>query len=239
MDPIVIIILLFIIITIIINLDYIAKSRLSAIAIPLYKHCYGIKDRHSDYYSFNDFFTRKKHRPIQSGVVSPVDSTILAFGPVNDDTLIQAKGKSYSLHDLVGFSPHVNLNFITFYLHPSDYHRVHMPCDATLILAKDIPGYKLPVNMLAVNNINGLYTSNKRSVLVFTTSEGKLLILVLVGAIFVNSIDHVTRFKKYKKGDEIGKFNFGSTVIMLYEPNQFQLQIPGSKVHYGQTISNC
>ena len=235
---------IIVLVIIIINLDYVTKTKASAYVIPLYATYYNI-DTHSidpnDYSCFNDYFTRKVDRLIGKGLVSPVDGEIVSYGSIDNDTMIQAKGKTYSCSELLGFDlPQDNLQYITFYLSPRNYHRIHCPFDGKLIFTKDISAnWNIPVNKLAINNINGIYTNNKRSILVFETELG-LLILVLIGSIFVNSIEHVVDHTYYNKGDSLGKFNFGSTVIMIYSPYLLKLDdkisILYSEIEYGNSL---
>lgn len=223
-------IIVLLIIVCIVNFNCIVHSKiLGGTLISLYKNVYDIDlsdCTQTKFLTFNEFFTRPCYRPISNGkqdLVSPVDGEITTYGPIKKNTLLQAKGKRYNLKDLIQIDiPKVQYEYATFYLHPKNYHRVHLPYDAKLIGYKDINGLSLPVNMLAINNLNGIYTNNTRSILVFDVN-GYTLIVVLVGAMFVDSIQHITKLGTYKKGDEIAKFNLGSTVIMIYDKDLFEL----------------
>jgi phosphatidylserine decarboxylase len=226
---------------VVVNLHSVTHSKMLATPlILLYRIVYNVdlSDAQTrNFRTFNDFFTRKVVRKIEDEIVSPVDGLILTYGRIKNKTLLQIKGKRYRVDELLqGELPAVNYNYVTFYLHPREYHRVHLPCDANLISYKDIIGRSLPVNILALTYVDGLYTENTRSVLVFEVN-GRLLILVLVGALFVDSVDHIKKLGHYKKADEVGKFNAGSTVVMIYDASLLTLDNPiKEKQKFGQRI---
>ncbi|CAL1329523.1 archaetidylserine decarboxylase [Candidatus Providencia siddallii] len=206
-----------------------------------------------DYATFNDFFVRslkKNARKIVSKkyqVAYPVDGTISQFGSINDIYLFQAKKNFYTLNNLLVKKHYLidkfkNGNFITIYLSPSDYHRVHMPCDGLLKEMIYVPGDLFSVNLFSVKKIPNLFSRNERLICVFKTDIG-LMIQILVGAIIVGSISTVwfgcvNSYRKnkinhfiypdfnlkgsifLKKGEEMGMFKLGSTVINLFEPNK-------------------
>jgi phosphatidylserine decarboxylase len=217
------------------------------------------------YKSLNDFFTRKLKqgiRPIEDGVIHPADSTISQAGRIQEGTLIQAKGKSYFLKDFLGKSSWLydrfeDGYFVTYYLCPTDYHRVHSPVDGYIIEVNYIPGQLWPVNSWSVDNIDQLFSINERVVVTIETPKG-FCSLVMVGATNVGQItlsfDPGVRtnrfwsrkpiFKKYttpisiKKGDEVGIFHLGSTVVMVYEKTFFselKIQTP-QKVRLGERL---
>jgi len=241
-------VIVFLLILVVVNLQTIAASTSPIISKPLiygFKTVYGIKlddyKRKSvnDYTSLNDFFTREiESRDMEEGVVSPVDGKILQRGSIDGLAMIQAKGKKFTLPQFLQVDDPARMengDFVTIYLAPYNYHRVHMPCDGTLVAVKRITGKSLPVNMFAVNNVSGLYNVNERVVMVFDV-DGYYMIVVLVGALFVDSIDYATRLGRYKKGDELGKFNFGSTVVLLFEQGLIKNIVKGT-VHMGRTIA--
>lgn len=201
------------------------------------------------YPSFNAFFTRAllpQARPIVSdvnAVACPVDGKISQIGEVSNATIIQAKGFTFSVNSLLSIelqkysAKFANGMFATIYLSPRDYHRIHLPFDGDLIAMAHIPGKLFSVNPKIVNKTSSLYARNERVVLVFNTKLG-LMAMVLVGAALVASITTVwageitppTRKKirtwnyknnkiSFKRGEEIGHFQFGSTVILLFEGN--------------------
>ncbi|NCX93438.1 MAG: phosphatidylserine decarboxylase [Gammaproteobacteria bacterium] len=204
-------------------------------------------ERIEEYSSFNAFFTRAlkpNARPISSfkrAFISPADAAVSQFGRTYQGSLIQAKGFDYSVYALLGgeyrhLSEFKNGSFITLYLAPKDYHRVHMPVDGKLMAMTYVPGRLFSVNPATTETVPGLFARNERVVLFFETEFGKMA-LVMVGAMIVCSIETVfsgvvtpptqkravhTDFAeneqlKFKAGDEIGRFQLGSTVIAVLE----------------------
>ena len=195
------------------------------------------------YASFNDFFTRALKpgaRPIAaSALISPVDGAISQFGTIRGDQIFQAKGHSYSTRTLVGGDATLAArfdhgSFATIYLSPKDYHRIHMPCDGVLERMIYVPGDLFSVNPTTARGVPGLFARNERVVCVFATAKGPF-VLVLVGATIVGSMATVwhgvinpprggtVREWRYddrtialKKGEEMGRFLLGSTVVMLF-----------------------
>ena len=215
-----------------------------------------------DFISFNDFFTRALKaslRPIsESEIISPVDGVVSQAGKIDDSQIVQAKGRYYSVSSLIADMPSKEIqngSFATIYLSPKDYHRIHMPCDGTLISMKYIPGDLFSVNQNTVSSIDGVFARNERLVCLFETDFGAML-FVLVGAIFVGSMqtswaglitppyskavknyDYKNQQIKLSKGDELGRFNMGSTVIMLLPKNSIELNlIEGQELKMGQGI---
>ncbi|WP_327437326.1 MULTISPECIES: archaetidylserine decarboxylase [Spiribacter] len=196
------------------------------------------------YVSFNAFFTRPLApgaRPLAEGenrIVSPVDGVISQHGPISDGRLIQAKRQDYSVDDLLGGDPQLagpfrHGHFATLYLSPRDYHRVHMPMTGSLQRMLHIPGRLFGVSPPLVRHVSRLFARNERVVTLFDTAAGPMA-MVLVGAIGVGSIEtlwsgEVTpprgqRIRSWdfrhhpltlEAGAEMGRFNLGSTVILL------------------------
>lgn len=197
----------------------------------------------SRYASFNEFFTRALKpgaRPISSAaLICPVDGAVSQFGTIDGDQIFQAKGHSYSTTALVGgdatLAAHfAHGSFATIYLSPKDYHRIHMPCDGRLRRMIYVPGDLFSVNPTTARGVPGLFARNERVVCVFDTAGGPF-VLVLVGATIVGSMATVwqgvitpqrrggVREWRYddqdislKKGEEMGRFLLGSTVVMLF-----------------------
>jgi phosphatidylserine decarboxylase len=201
-----------------------------------------------DYPSFNDFFTRalkEDLRPIDSNkdsIVFPADGTVSQLGAIQEGNIFQAKGKSFSVSSLLGENfpeidstdsqRFINGDFITIYLAPSDYHRVHMPIDGNLAYSRYIPGKLFSVNNTTAQHIDGLFAKNERLVCMFDTPVGRCAV-ILVGAMMVAGIESVwqghyqpgvvktDQFEEnqvsLKKGEEMGRFKFGSTVILMFE----------------------
>lgn len=204
-----------------------------------------------NYADFNAFFTRALKpgvRPLTPGdrmACCPVDGVISQIGKVDADTLLQAKGRNFSLTTLLGgdparAQPFQNGGFATLYLSPGDYHRIHMPLTGRLQEMVHIPGKLFSVSPLTTRVVPELFARNERVVTLFETPAGPLA-LVLVGAINVASIETVWAGAitpplatsichwsypasgdgavRLDKGAEMGRFNMGSTVIVLFGPN--------------------
>lgn len=198
----------------------------------------------SAYKTFNEFFTRSlkpELRPLASEsmvLASPVDGTISQVAAINAGQLIQAKGFEYSVLELLGgdvnrAQPFLNGQFMTIYLSPRDYHRIHMPLAGQLVEQVYVPGRLFSVAGHTARTIPRLFARNERVAAIFDTDFGKMA-LVLVGAINVAAIEtvwaglitpppqHDVRVDHYPdvslaKGEEMGRFNMGSTVIILLE----------------------
>jgi len=219
-----------------------------------------------NYHCLNDFFTRAlkpETRPINpdtNSFVSPVDGRVSQCGPIVSQQILQARGREYSVAALLGESYHEKFEngaFATLYLSPRDYHRIHMPIAGTLLEMTYIPGRLFSVAPFCVNNIDSVFARNERVVCIFETNIGKIA-MVLVGAINVSAIETVwdglitpTKIrqsftKKYQqsitfeKGQEMGRFNMGSTVIVITESTQLNwlesTLKPGAGVLMGEQI---
>jgi len=192
-------------------------------------------------------------RPIVQGPKSlchAVDGAVSQAGPIEGEQIFQAKGHNYSLTALLGGNPDIAApykggDFATIYLSPRDYHRIHMPIDGVLTDMIYVPGELFSVNPLTAENVPGLFARNERVVAVFDTPAGKMA-LVLVGATIVASIEtvwagtvtpptgkNVVHWQyptsgddavSLKKGDEMGRFKLGSTIVVCFEPNAIQLE---------------
>ena len=197
----------------------------------------------ASYPSFNEFFTRPLKpgaRPLaRADYVCPVDGAISQFGRIERDQIFQAKGHSYSTHALVGGDRDLAVQFqdgefATLYLSPRDYHRIHMPCDGRLTRMIHVPGELFSVNPATARGVPGLFARNERVVCVFENDDGPF-VLTLVGATIVGSMatvwhgqvnpprpgtikewDYAPGEVTLKKGDEMGRFLLGSTVVMLF-----------------------
>ena len=208
-------------------------------------------------------------RPIDAAsesIVSPADGTVSAAGKIDRDRIFQAKGLHYTLTDLLATdiddaTRFVDGAFATIYLSPSDYHRVHSPVSGELVAARYVPGDLFSVNEATVSYLPNLFTRNERLICHLQTVNGPIVV-ILVGALNVGSIntrwsgdlrprkkgvvddiDIATKGEstQLKKGDLIGWFNMGSTVIVLLPPGSSDelsaLKI-GSRVRMGQTIGS-
>jgi len=204
--------------------------------------------------NFNAFFTRQlldDARPIQgddSVIVSPADGAVSQLGAIQDHLIFQAKGINYSAVDLLGGNQQDaesfrNGRFITIYLSPRDYHRIHMPIAGTLKKTVYVPGRLFSVNQRTTDRVSGLFTRNERLVCLFDTPAGPMA-LILVGAMIVAGIETVwagqvcpnrhgelsTDYSgqsptiELGKGAEMGRFKLGSTVILLFGPDAVSLE---------------
>jgi phosphatidylserine decarboxylase len=213
-----------------------------------------------DYTCFNDFFTRTLRvdaRPIDPdplALVSPADGVVSQAGHLDGNRLLQAKGTTYRLHDLLAEAAddfHGG-SFATVYLAPRDYHRVHIPAAGTLTATTAIPGRLFSVNARTEAAVSDLFCQNERLVCRFDTERGAMLV-VLVGAMLVASIDTVwdgppspyrqverSRWQQaFPRGAEIGRFLLGSTVIVCCEPGRMRWEPrvrPGARVRVGERL---
>lgn len=219
--------------------------------------------------SFNEFFTRAlkpEARPIAAAaeaIACPVDGTVSQAGKIEAGRIFQAKGHDYSLATLLGDLPQLHDcfadgQFATIYLSPRDYHRIHMPVDGRLRESVYVPGRLFSVNAATTRAIPGLFARNERLVTVFDTPSGPVAV-ILVGAIFVAGIETVWQgnygartFRPFEhrrqaelpqvtlsKGEELGRFNMGSTVILLFPPGMSEWSAdlqPQQTVRMGQAI---
>ena len=224
------------------------------------------------YPDFNSFFTRALRpdaRPVDDApdaVVSPADGTLGQFGRVRDDVLIQAKGLGYSLSRLLGASGGENAefeggSFLTIYLAPGNYHRVHMPLDAVLRGTRHVPGRLFSVGEETTRRVPNLFARNERVISLFDHDRGPIAI-VMVGALFVGGIQQIwetpagedaergsgVRGRRVPssplslgKADEMGRFNMGSTVVALFGPSlgvEWTPGLrPGGRVRFGERIA--
>lgn len=203
------------------------------------------------YQSFNHFFTRELKpgaRPLtteKNAIACPADGAVSQAGDISGGDIFQAKGKSFTAIELLGgcpqrAQPFENGKFATIYLSPKDYHRLHMPLTGTLKEMVHIPGRLFSVNAATTRSVPRLFARNERVAAIFDTEAGPMA-LVLVGAIFVCSIETVwhgvvtpptvssVRTWQYDSdaptlniGEEMGRFNMGSTVVILFGPNKAQ-----------------
>jgi phosphatidylserine decarboxylase len=230
----------------------VARSERQWLAAPLiswFARTYGVDMTEAEqpelasYRTFNAFFTRALRegaRPLggdRDTVVSPADGTLTQYGTIDADTLLQAKGRSYSLAALLGESgPSVDAlrggSYCTIYLAPHNYHRVHAPLAGTLVRTRYVPGRRFSVSRATAAAIDKIFCINERVVCWFETAAGPMVV-VLVGALNVSSVSTFNRGEiasgaprhwdedppaAIERGGEIGRFNLGSTVVVLFAP---------------------
>ena len=201
-----------------------------------------------EFRSFNDFFTRELKpgaRPLADSaqfILSPADGAVSQLGPINGGRIIQAKGRDYSVADILGCGVDQAArfeggSFMTIYLSPKDYHRVHMPAAGTLAQTSYIPGDLFSVNVATAAGVDRLFARNERLSCRFDGPDGHFA-SIMVGAMIVAGIATVwpNRFHTHARapvhedftgqghafaaGDEMGRFHLGSTVVLLFEPGR-------------------
>ncbi|EXI89811.1 MAG: Phosphatidylserine decarboxylase proenzyme [Candidatus Accumulibacter regalis] len=218
------------------------------------------------YKSFNDFFTRALRadaRPLsRADFLCPVDGAISQFGGIEGEQIFQAKGHHYSTTALVGGDAKLAAGFTdgafaTLYLSPRDYHRIHMPVGGRLMRMIHVPGELFSVNPATARGVPGLFARNERVVCVFEGDWGSF-VMVLVGATIVGSMATVwhgrvnpPRSGKIRewsyagqqivlgKGEEMGRFLLGSTVVMLFPKDLLRFNpawAPGGAVRLGESM---
>lgn len=207
----------------------------------------------STYRSVNEFFTRGlKHgaREIDAedvgDLVSPADGRLDQFGPIRENTLVQAKGRTYRLVDLLDSGRDADEfaggHFATIYLSPRDYHRVHSPAQGIVRRVGYVPGHLWPVNPFAVANVDSLFVVNERLSTFLRNPQLGLVAVVMVGATCVGKMTlafHPLRTNsairrrsdltldepvELEAGGELGVFNLGSTVILLISSSDFEFR---------------
>jgi phosphatidylserine decarboxylase len=227
----------------------------------------------SRYRSFNDFFTRALRpdaRPVTqqpNEIACPADGTLSQAGDIESGYLFQAKGYDYALFELLGGDQEMTAqfedgHFATIYLSPKDYHRLHMPFAGKLRKMVHVPGRLFSVNETTCRKVPRLFARNERVICLFDTEIGPMA-MILVGAIFVSSIETVwagtvtpTRLRvsswdynqpqqsdlvQLEKGEEMGRFNMGSTVILLFGKDAVEWSenlLPGAPLKMGSPIAD-
>lgn len=214
----------------------------------------------TEYKTFNDFFARKLKddaRPIDTSdnsVVMPADGILSQFGNIQDNQLLQAKGHTYTLESLLACHPDMikffrNGAYATTYLSPKNYHRFHMPCDGILREMIYVPGSLFSVSKATTESIPNIFARNERVICLFETEFGPMA-QILVGATIVGSIEVewegiitppregiMKRWTysgeiKLSKGQDMGCFKLGSTVITLFASNAVEFS---SELKLGDT----
>ena len=220
------------------------------------------------YPNFNEFFTRplaQGARPIDdSDIVCPADGAISQFGAIDEGRIFQAKGQWFSARELLGgdeqrAAQFEDGEFATIYLSPRDYHRVHMPVAGKLVATSYIPGKLFSVNGVTAENVERLFARNERLVCYFDTAVGPMA-LVLVGAMVVAGIETVWSGQvapplkvpmvidyhqtpaavELAKGEEMGRFKLGSTVILLFPKDSIDWDaryVAGTATRLGEPLA--
>lgn len=223
-----------------------------------------------DFASFNDFFTRElkpNARPLGDAdafILSPADGAISQLGPITEGRIVQAKGRDYTTAELLGCTAAEAARFnggrfMTIYLSPRDYHRVHMPAAGTLTAAVYLPGTLFSVNQVTAGGVERLFSRNERLACQFDGPDGRFA-SVMVGAMIVAGIETVWHGRwpthapapqreafsaatapSLAAGAEMGRFHLGSTVVLLFEPGRvawLESLKPGDPLRMGQAIGH-
>jgi len=202
-----------------------------------------IPENSCEYKTLNDLFIREKKYiefyEDEDIVVSPSDSEVIADGEIEANYVYQIKGKKYKIDELIPYETKLNGGyFINLYLSPSDYHRFHVPIDMEIVKATYIPGELNPVKPSFLEK-ELVFPKNKRVVLRCKDRKDRYFYLVAVGAMIVGKIhlnfderlqkdyEKITTFEyenpiKLKKGDELGRFEFGSSILLFFGPEHFK-----------------
>jgi phosphatidylserine decarboxylase len=223
----------------------------------------------SSYKSFNDFFTRPLKvgaRPLaHADFICPVDGAISQFGAIDDHHILQAKGHRFTTTELVGGDAALAAlfrhgSFANLYLSPKDYHRLHMPCDGKLRRMIYVPGALFSVNPITARGVPNLFARNERVVCVFDSPEFGPFVMVLVGATIVGSMatvwhgvvnpkrtnkvsewSYADRLVVVRKGEEMGRFLLGSTIVMLFSKDTIRFNAdwaPEQSVRLGERMGD-
>ncbi|MDE2460394.1 MAG: phosphatidylserine decarboxylase [Gammaproteobacteria bacterium] len=223
------------------------------------------------YPTFNAFFTRALRSGVRSviaepeAIACPVDGTVSQYGEITNGRIIQAKDRDFNTRELLGGDPTLAAKFasglfVTLYLSPRDYHRVHMPFDGILRRMLHVPGRLFSVNPPTTRAVLRLFARNERVAMIFDTTAGSMAV-VMVGALNVGSIetvwageitpprgyvlrswDYLDDNMKFAKGAELGRFNMGSTVILLFASSHTRWETmlkPDVSVRMGQQIGHA
>ncbi|WP_440028363.1 archaetidylserine decarboxylase [Chromobacterium amazonense] len=221
------------------------------------------------YATFNDFFTRALKpgaRPLaEARLVCPVDGAVSQLGPIDHGRIFQAKGRDYSAAALLAgdaalAARFADGHFATIYLSPRDYHRIHMPCAGKLLEMTYVPGDLYSVNPATARGVDRLFARNERVVCLFEGDDGQPFVLVLVGATIVGSMatvwhgvvnpprrpavekwDYRAQDIRLAKGEEMGRFLLGSTVVLLFPAGPLQFNAswqPAKPVQLGEKMAD-
>lgn len=244
--------------------DALIRRFVAAYGVDLTQAARGI----GEFTSFNDFFTRELKpgaRPLADAkkfILSPADGAVSQLGPVSGGRIIQAKGRDYSVAEILGCGAEEAArfeggSFITIYLSPKDYHRVHMPAAGTLAQTTYIPGDLYSVNTATAAGVDRLFARNERLSCRFDGPDGHFA-SIMVGAMIVAGIDtvwpntfrtHVSapvhedftgQGPSFAAGDEMGRFYLGSTVVLLFEPGRVAWRDdlkPGDPLRMGEALA--
>lgn len=215
-----------------------ARSRASRFVVPSFAKIYQLNEaemekRVTDYPTLHDLFVRTLKQGArvidknEDSVVSPVDAVIEDIGPIKETSEIVVKGKTYSIEEMLGdpavLTKYLNGTYMILYLSPSHYHRIHSPINGTVTKQWTLGAKSYPVNKLGLKYGVRTLAKNYRVITEVKTNYGHAAI-VKVGAMFVNSIETTHKGSTLEKGGEMAYFSFGSTVVLLFEKDTFQVE---------------
>lgn len=233
-----------------------AHSKLSKKVIPSYIKYFNITmheipNKVEDFTTLHEFFVRNVHvdtRPINytaKAIISPVDAKVEMFGNITSDGIFYVKGKSYSLQDMLGSAEtakqYVNGKYIILYLSPAEYHRIHAPVDGKVVNQYVLGKKSYPVNKWGLQYGKNTISGNYRLLTELQMPNGKNCFHVKVGAMFVNSIELTNKSTDWIKGEEVGYFSFGSTVVMLFTEDSMEFASTIQEGHFlrmGELVAN-
>jgi phosphatidylserine decarboxylase len=213
-----------------------ATSNMSRYVVPHFSRIYQIDTEEmegdlKEFSTLHDFFIRKLRkgsRPINQdaqAVTSPVDAVLEEVGPISEQKLIEVKGKTYSIEEMLGndalLQKYINGTFMVLYLSPSHYHRIHSPITGRVTASWTLGKKSYPVNSLGLKYGKSTLSKNYRTVTEIKHQTGHIAV-VKVGAMFVNSIEVTHENEHVEKGQELAYFTFGSTVVLLFEKDSIQ-----------------
>jgi phosphatidylserine decarboxylase len=214
-----------------------ARSSVSRFVVPSFAKIYQLNEEEmekglSEYPTLHDLFVRTLKRNAReidkskNTVVSPVDAVIEDVGPINEASDILVKGKTYSIEEMLGdrepLAKYLNGTYMILYLSPSHYHRIHSPVNGIVTKQWTLGSKSYPVNKLGLKYGVRTLAKNYRVITEVKTDYGHVAI-VKVGAMFVNSIETTHKGTELEKGGEMAYFSFGSTVVLLFEKDIFQM----------------
>lgn len=230
-----------------------AKSAGSRSVIPNYVKTYkidteDIEGEMSSFPSLHDFFIRKLRpgsRPqADAAIISPVDGKVEIAGTLHADSRFLVKGQEYSLAELMGSAKlaerYANGSYAVLYLSPADYHRIHSPADGKVLRQFVLGKKSYPVNQSGLLYGKAPISGNYRLISELEMENGRML-MVKVGAMFVNSIELTNTGDAWKKGEEVGYFSFGSTVVLFLERDRFSFSdniVAGEPIKVGEALAN-
>ncbi|MEH7745967.1 phosphatidylserine decarboxylase [Neobacillus drentensis] len=224
-----------------------ARSSVSRFMIPSFAKIYHLNQEEmekelSDYPTLHDLFVRTLKREArvidksEETVVSPVDAVIEDVGQIKETSDILVKGKRYSIEEMLGdqelLAKYIHGTYMILYLSPSHYHRIHSPVNGIVTKQWTLGSKSYPVNKLGLKYGVRTLAKNYRVITEAKTDYGHVAI-VKVGAMFVNSIETTHKGSELEKGSEMAYFSFGSTVVLLFEKDIFQID---STIHTPKEI---